>query len=110
MADRRAQRERTPAAKGLVEEVHGLRLDQGAPVGYVLDGWGGPRAGVIRGGSAGSPMYVVENQRHRGGFGGQATISMSGPPVGAYQRTKDLNRRARGILPTGSAPGRGNGW
>ncbi len=80
----------------LVEDVLGLRLGQGVPVGYGLDGRvvpGGRPAGRADGWCHGGLADVVEDSPHRGGIGDEATMRMSAPQFG-QTRGRDSNRRA----------------
>ena len=73
-----------------------VRLRQGVPVGYGLEGGssqaGGPRAELMRGGSAGSLMWL--RIRSTGAASAmKATMRLSAPPFGQTSG-RDSNRRA----------------
>ena len=81
----------------LVEDVLGLRLRQGVPVRYSLDGRVVPGGRPIGGADPrrlGRFTDVVENPLRRGGLGDEGDDSHVGAAVLADQLAKDSNRRA----------------
>ena len=94
----------------LVEDVLGLRLRQGVPVGYGLDRCVVPRgrpAGRADARRLGRLADSQENAPHRGGLGDEGDDAQVGTAVRADQRLR-TRTGVRAAWPTGSAPGRGN--